>query len=419
MASLQLLGVTKVFANRETTGSVGGVQAVQQVDWEVGDGELLVLFGPSGSGKTTLLRMIAGLEQPSAGRVLMDGVDVTHSSPRERNVALVFQTGSLYGHLTVAQNLAFGLERQNGGWLSGWTGKSSCGSESALSSEQIAERVRDVAERVGIAPWLQRRPAELSGGQQQRVALARALIRRPKLLLLDEPLASLDGPIRLALARELKQQLREQGLTAIHVTHDLTEALTLADRVAVLIDGQLRQLASPREVYDRPADRQVAELFSPRGLNAWVGHLSVNERGWQFAADDGSLQAARLELVAELAITKEASRRVVMALRPEDCDIASASATQIERADCTLEVVPAAGSQVVAEWLGSDCFGSLLLEPRSAGRLVFRWNEALLGAIQPESRLRVLGRRVLWFEETGKRTTLEQLTGRQDEHESR
>lgn len=250
MASLQLLSVTRVFAN--------GVEAVQAVDWDQKDGELLVLFGPSGSGKTTLLRMIAGLEQPTAGRVLVDGVDVTQLPPRERNVSFVFQSGSLYGHMTVEQNLAFALRQQTGsGWLGWWSSKAS------HSSEQIAERVRETAERVGITSWLARRPAELSGGEQQRVALARAMIRQPRLVLLDEPLANLDVPVRQALANDLKQQLREQRLTAIYVTHDLAEALRLADRVAVIVGGRLRQIGPPAEVFDHPDGEQVAELFAP------------------------------------------------------------------------------------------------------------------------------------------------------------
>lgn len=263
MASLQLLGVTKVFASR----SASEVQAVERVDLEVKDGEFLVLFGPSGSGKTTLLRVIAGLEQPTAGSVLVDGVDATRLPPRERNVALVFQNGGLYGHYTVEQNLAFALDQQRGSsWFSG-LGKGSgiSGKEPgpALTSEQIAARVREVAEQVGITAWLQRRPAELSGGQQQRVAVARALVRRPKLLLLDEPLASLDVPVRQTLARELKQHLRKQEQTAIHVTHDLAEALSLADRVGVLIEGRLRQVGPPAEVFANPADEQIEALFAP------------------------------------------------------------------------------------------------------------------------------------------------------------
>lgn len=249
MASLQLLGVTKVFA-RET-------QAVQDVSWDLKDGELLVLFGPSGSGKTTLLRIIAGLEQPTAGRVLVDGVDVTLLPPRQRNVAFVFQSGSLYGHLTVEQNLAFALNQQSGaGW---WWSRT----EVRLTREQIAERVREAAAEFGIETWLQRRPAELSGGEQQRVAMARALVRRPQLLLLDEPLSSLDAPVRSTLAKELRLRLREQRQTAVYVTHDQAEALSFGDRVAVLVAGRLRQIGPPAEVFEHPAEESVAELFAP------------------------------------------------------------------------------------------------------------------------------------------------------------
>lgn len=241
MASLQLLGVTKTYAR--------GVQAVTNVDWEVRDGELFVLFGPSGSGKTTLLRLIAGLEQPTSGKVLVGGVDVTHLPPYRRNLAMAFQSGGLYGHLTIEQNLWFGLARKT----------------------ETEDRVQEVVERLGIGAWLARRPAELSGGQQQRVALAKALARQPQALLLDEPLASLDGPVRLELALELSNQLRAERLTTVHVTHDLAEGLSLADRIGVLIAGELRQVGEPREVFDHPADDQVAALFAPLRLTGETG----------------------------------------------------------------------------------------------------------------------------------------------------
>jgi multiple sugar transport system ATP-binding protein len=259
MASLQLLGVSKVFASR----SANVVQAVQTVDLSVKDGELLVLFGPSGSGKTTLLRLIAGLEQPTAGQVSVDGVDMTRLPPQLRNVAFIFQNGSLFGHYTVEQNLAFALRQQRAGF--GWWGWNSNGvsSNGSYSPQQIAARVQEVAEQAGITAWLQRLPAELSGGQQQRVAVARALVRRPKLLLLDEPFSNLDAPVRQTLVRELKQHLQQQAQTAIYVTHDLAEALNLADRVGVLIDGQLRQLGEPAAVFENPASEQIAALFEP------------------------------------------------------------------------------------------------------------------------------------------------------------
>jgi ABC-type Fe3+/spermidine/putrescine transport system ATPase subunit len=252
MASLQLLGVTKVFAS--------GVQGVRATDWNQPTGELRVLFGPSGAGKTTLLRMIAGLEQPTSGRIVVDGIDVTRLPPRQRNIGLVFQQGSLYGHLNVEQNLRFALRPK--GWS--WSG----------TSENEAQRVGEIAERVGIASWLKRMPAELSGGEQQRVALARALVRQPRLLLLDEPLASLDGPVRQTLARDLKEWLRERQLTAIHVTHDLREALALADRVAVMVGGELRQLDTPQRIVQAPADEQVAALVGQDGGSGWASWAS-------------------------------------------------------------------------------------------------------------------------------------------------
>ena len=230
-------------------------RALDGVDLAVAPGELLVLVGPSGSGKTTLLRLVAGLETPTAGTIRLGGNDTSGVPPHQRNVALVFQNLALYGHLTVADNLRFGLN----------------GTKTASGQPKAEELVRSAAEMLGIEGLLGRYPAELSGGEQQRVALGRAIVRRPAALLLDEPLSSLDGPTRRGLRRELKRLQRELGVPTIYVTHDQAEALALGDRIAVLDRGRLQQVGTPDEIYQRPSNRFVAEFFGPQGMNLIEG----------------------------------------------------------------------------------------------------------------------------------------------------
>jgi ABC-type sugar transport system ATPase subunit len=240
LGSVRLQGVVK--RHGETT-------VLHGVDLEIRAGEFFVLLGPSGSGKTTTLRILAGLESVSAGQVLMDGVDVTGTEPGARDVAMVFQSYALYPHMTVAQNIGFPLKMVG------------------TPKEAIAQAVADAAARVSIGHLLQRRPGQLSGGQQQRVALARAIVRQPKLFLLDEPLSNLDAKLRLETRLELKQLQRALGVTAVYVTHDQEEAMTLADRVAVFMDGRIVQVATPREIYSRPAQVAVASFIGTPPMN--------------------------------------------------------------------------------------------------------------------------------------------------------
>lgn len=228
MAKIEIRDCTKVYAR--------GVRALDGLSLEVSDGELLVLAGPSGSGKTTLLRLIAGLDEPTSGSIYLDGRNLAGVPPRKRDVALVFQSLALYEHLTVEQNLAFGANLKNGGW---WTW--------GRTSPETKVRIRWAANLLGIERLLDRRPAELSGGEQQRVAIGRAIVRRPKVLLLDEPLSSLDQSLRRKLRGELKQLQRELGVTTVYVTHDATDALALADRVAVIDRGRLACVGAPDE----------------------------------------------------------------------------------------------------------------------------------------------------------------------------
>jgi ABC-type sugar transport system ATPase subunit len=224
-----------------------GTRALDGIDLDVAPAELLVLVGPSGSGKTTLLRLLAGLDQPTAGTIRLEGKDLAGVPPHRRNVALVFQNLALYEHLTARDNLVFGLQDKDKG----------------------GPQLTKTAQLLAIGHLLDRYPAELSGGEQQRVALGRAIVRQPAALLLDEPLSSLDGPARRELRRELKGLQRALGVPTIYVTHDQAEALALGDRIAVLDRGRLQQVGTPDEVYHRPANRFVANFFGPQGMN-WI-----------------------------------------------------------------------------------------------------------------------------------------------------
>jgi spermidine/putrescine transport system ATP-binding protein len=237
--SVELAGVTKRF---------GAVVAVDDLDLELGSGEFFTLLGPSGCGKTTTLRMVAGFEIPSEGTIRIDGADVAELPPHRRPTNTVFQSYALFPHLSVADNVAFGLKRKK------------------VAKGEIAERVRAELERVGLSAEAGRRPAQLSGGQQQRVALARALVNLPKVLLLDEPLGALDLKLRKGLQIELKRIQREVGITFVYVTHDQEEALTMSDRIAVMNGGRVEQVGDPEEVYERPATTFVAGFIGVSNL---------------------------------------------------------------------------------------------------------------------------------------------------------
>jgi multiple sugar transport system ATP-binding protein len=241
MARLELDRVTKRFGRDAV--------ALREVSLAVEDGELLAVVGPSGCGKSTLLSIVAGLEAPSAGEVRIDGRTVTALSPRERDVAMVFQSYALYPHMSVRRNLAFPLEVARAG------------------RREIAGRVAEVSALLGLDALLERRPGELSGGQRQRVALGRALVRRPKLFLLDEPLSNLDAALRISVRAELKKLHQRLGATFVYVTHDQAEAMTLADRIAVLRDGALEQVGTPREIYGAPATAFVARFVGTPPVN--------------------------------------------------------------------------------------------------------------------------------------------------------
>ncbi|HWE28713.1 MAG TPA: sn-glycerol-3-phosphate ABC transporter ATP-binding protein UgpC [Polyangia bacterium] len=227
----------------------GPTRVLGDVSLTVADGELLVLVGPSGCGKSTLLRCVAGLEELSRGAILMDGVDITRAEPRDRDIAMVFQSYALYPHLSVRDNLAFGLKMRK------------------TPKDEIARRIGDAAEMLGLTALLERRPAQLSGGQRQRVAMGRAVVRRPKVFLFDEPLSNLDAALRGQMRVELMRLHQRLSATMVYVTHDQVEAMTLADRIAVLSGGALMQVGTPSELYTQPANLFVAKFIGTPEMN--------------------------------------------------------------------------------------------------------------------------------------------------------
>jgi spermidine/putrescine transport system ATP-binding protein len=261
--SLQTMAVS-VRAVRKVYGDPNsGPVALKNIDLDIRDNEFFTLLGPSGCGKTTLLRMIAGFEFPTRGEILLYGENIADRPPYQRPVNTVFQHYALFPHMTIAENLAFGLESQPMGQV--------------LSKARIAERVREMLALVQMEAFAKRKPGQLSGGQQQRVALARALAPHPKVLLLDEPLSALDLKLRQAMREELKAIQTQTGITFIFVTHDQEEALTLSDRIAVLADGEVQQVGPPQTIYEHPRNRFVADFIGE--TNFIQGHVTRVEAG--------------------------------------------------------------------------------------------------------------------------------------------
>jgi ABC-type sugar transport system ATPase subunit len=294
MAQLDFDAVTKRYP--------GPVTALDRFNLSVADRELVVLVGPSGAGKTTALRIAAGLERATAGSIRMDGRQIDHCQPNQRDIAMVFQNPALYPHLTVRDNIAFSLRMRR------------------TAGPDVGARVARSAADVGVAGLLDRLPGTLSGGQAQRVALARAMVRRPKALLLDEPLASLDAPLRSELRCDLRQAHRREPLTTIYVTHDQDEALALADRLVVLREGRIEQIGTPRQVYERPANRFVASFVGSPPMNLLEGTLIAYGEQLRFELGDWWLDVGK---AARAQLTPYVGQAVTLGLRPQDLTLAS------------------------------------------------------------------------------------------------
>ena len=315
MAKVRLDKLRKVYPN----GHVG----VADASFEIADGELLVLVGPSGCGKTTLLRMIAGLESISGGTLTIDDRVVNEMAPKDRDIAMVFQNYALYPHMTVAENLGFGLKLRG------------------QPKAEIDRRVAEAARMLELEQRLDSRPAALSGGQRQRVALGRALVRDPKVFLLDEPLSNLDAKLRLTMRVEIARIHQRLKATMVYVTHDQIEAMTLGQRIVVLNGGVIQQIDTPMNLYDRPANLFVAGFLGSPAMNMLRGTLH-RDGGWTLAMPQGSLGLG--ELPQSAALERWRDREVVVGVRPEDLlPRASAEGAVLS---AQLEVVEPVGNEV-------------------------------------------------------------------------
>ena len=315
MASVTFEKATRIYP--------GGTRpAVDQVELTVKDGEFLVLVGPSGCGKTTTLRMLAGLEEVNEGRILIGDRDVTQVPPKDRDIAMVFQNYALYPHMTVAENMGFALK------IAG------------VKKDERAARVLEAAKLLDLEPYLDRKPKALSGGQRQRVAMGRAIVRKPEVFLMDEPLSNLDAKLRVATRTQIASLQRRLGVTTVYVTHDQVEAMTMGDRVAVLKDGVLQQVDTPRALYERPANVFVAGFIGSPAMNLMT--LKIAAGGVKFGNSTLKIDSAIL------AKTKEKS--ITVGLRPEDLVISKSDGIQVE-----VDVI---------EELGADAFlyGSAVIE---------------------------------------------------------
>lgn len=317
MASIGFAGVTKAFGD--------GTVAVSDLDLEIRDGEFMVLVGPSGSGKSTALRMLAGLEVNTGGHIRIGDRVVDELEPKDRDLAMVFQSYALYPHMTVAENMGFALKMQR------------------APREEIARRVQAAAEKLGIEALLGRRPRQLSGGQRQRVALGRAIVRDPAAFLMDEPLSNLDAKLRVEMRAYLAGLHHELGTTTVYVTHDQTEAMTMGDRVAVMRDGRLAQCGAPQALYDEPADLFVAGFMGSPAMNLLEARLApAGEDG----AHDVVVGRQRLRVAGRPELAPYVDRKVVVGIRPEALTLGD-PASDGRTLDVQVALVEALGSDVL------------------------------------------------------------------------
>ncbi|MBC8651050.1 sn-glycerol-3-phosphate ABC transporter ATP-binding protein UgpC [Pseudomonas sp. MTM4] len=297
MAALELSNVRKSYAGSNN-------DTLKDIDLKIGDGEFLILVGPSGCGKSTLMNCIAGLEDITGGEIRVDGADISTASPKDRDIAMVFQSYALYPTMTVRENIAFGLKMRK------------------VPAAKIEEEVSRVAQLLQIEHLLERKPSQLSGGQQQRVAMGRALARRPKIYLFDEPLSNLDAKLRVEMRTEIKLMHQRLKTTTVYVTHDQIEAMTLGDKVAVMKDGVVQQFGTPKDIYNNPANLFVASFIGSPPMNFVPLRLSKQSGGWSALLESGQ---DRCELPLKLADGESLEGRdVILGIRPEQIGIGAA-----------------------------------------------------------------------------------------------
>lgn len=306
MAALELCNVRKSYP-----GSTS--ETLKDIDLKIDDGEFLILVGPSGCGKSTLMNCIAGLEEITGGEIRVDGADISAASPKDRDIAMVFQSYALYPTMTVQENIAFGLKMRK------------------VPAAKIEEEVSRVAKLLQIEHLLGRKPSQLSGGQQQRVAMGRALARRPKIYLFDEPLSNLDAKLRVEMRTEIKLMHQRLKTTTVYVTHDQIEAMTLGDKVAVMKDGIVQQFGTPKEIYNNPANLFVASFIGSPPMNFIPLRLSRDAAGWHALLESGQ---DRCELPLDLANGQSfEGREVILGIRPEQISVGTEAGQPSLRAE--------------------------------------------------------------------------------------
>jgi multiple sugar transport system ATP-binding protein len=304
------------------------VHAVKDVNLQIRDKEFVVFVGPSGCGKTTTLRMIAGLEAISSGDISINGQVVNDLAPMDRDIAMVFQNYALYPHMSVFDNMAFGLKMRK------------------FEKSEIATRVKQAADILGIEELLKRKPRQLSGGQRQRVALGRAIVRHPQVFLFDEPLSNLDAKLRVQMRVELKKLHQRLGTTAVYVTHDQVEAMTLGDRVVVMKDGWVQQVGEPLELYNQPANKFVAGFIGSPAMN--FSTVTVTERDGRLAAVNGGMD---IEVPSHLVdrLKPHTNQQLTLGIRPEDLRVANGSDPAGLTFDTKVEVIEQLGSEILLD----------------------------------------------------------------------
>jgi multiple sugar transport system ATP-binding protein len=326
MADVAFNEVNKVYDN--------GFHAVTDLSLDIKDGEFLVLVGPSGCGKTTALRMVAGLEEISGGELFIGERIVNKLTPKERDVAMVFQNYALYPHLSVYENIAFGLRLRK------------------EPKEEVHKRVAWAAKMLDLTPYLDRKPKQLSGGQRQRVAMGRAIVRQPQVFLMDEPLSNLDAKLRVQMRADIAQLQHDLETTTIYVTHDQVEAMTMGDRVAVMRKGELQQVADPQTLYDRPVNLFVGGFIGSPSMNMVEATLEARNGGYVAKVGSQTVKIGSEELAARPALAGYAGKEVVLGIRPEDLEDATlaTSTPDDQRLQGTTELTEALGSEIMVHF---------------------------------------------------------------------